>query len=139
MRYSLSPELLDQHSPGCAAGCGAAISAAAHSPNTQVEARVRRPVATPWCSFECQARGEVQTADASAKLAVVTMARIGEYHSFGRIRFGQGPHLLQGDLGFGLESNLLRNSRPGPAGAIRDPFLGHIEPISHRQAGMGGG
>ena len=52
----LSPELLAKHSPECAADCGAATSAAAHSPNTQVEARVRCPVATPWCSFECRAR-----------------------------------------------------------------------------------
>ena len=59
--------------------------------------------------------GEVQAAYTPAKLAVITLARIGEYYSFGRIRLGQGAQLLQGDLGFGLEGNLLRNSRPGPA------------------------
>ena len=60
-----------------------------------------------------------------AKLAVVTVARIGKYYSWGRIRHGQGPQLIQGDLGFGLEGNLLRNSRPCPAFAIHDPFLGY--------------
>jgi hypothetical protein len=74
-----------------------------------------------------------------AKLAVVTVARIGECQAFGHIRPGQGAQLLQGDLGFVLEYNLLRNSRSCPAFAIRDSILGHTEPIRQRKTGMGGG
>ena len=55
-RYLVNPELLLKPSPECAADCDAATSAAAHSPNTQVEAMVPCPVPTPWCSFVCRAR-----------------------------------------------------------------------------------
>jgi len=52
MHYAANPELLAKHSPAHAPDCGGAASAAGHSLNTQVGARVRRPVATPWCFFE---------------------------------------------------------------------------------------
>lgn len=97
------------------------------------------PVPTLGALLNPQHVGEVQAAHVLAKSAAVTVPGIGEYHSLGRISLGQGAQLLQGDLRFGLECDLFRNSIPSPAFAILDPFLGHIKPIDHRKAGMEGG
>src|ERR1700726_2538497 len=72
--------------------------------------------------------------DAPAQLGIVAIAGVQQRHSAGKADLTRPAHLLQCDLRFGFERDLLRHPRLAATDIVLGPGLRQVQPIGHRPA-----
>src|ERR1700683_824682 len=77
--------------------------------------------------------------DPSSKFAVVAIRRISQRHTRRHVGDQSLAHLLQGDLGLGLEPNVIGYTGDSPANRVVGPVLWQIQSVGNRQAALMGG
>ena len=77
-----------------------------------------------------------QRIDSGAQIGVAAIARVHQHHATRKLGLAGHSDLLQRDLGFGLEADILRHAGLAPTFAVIRPVFRQIKTIGHRQAGV---